>query len=211
MARNTTAKCAQCRRSGEKLFLRGDRCFSAKCAMVKRNYAPGQHGPEGKKKTSDYGLQLAEKQKAKKYYGLLEKQFRITFERAKNKTGNTGENFVRMLETRLDNVVFRAGFASSRSQARQLVNHYHFNVNEQKVNIPSFQVKPGDVISIRKSSKNNSYFRNWVEGLQKNTNDRVSWISFNKEEISAKVLHEPKPEDLPANINAQVIVEFYSK
>jgi small subunit ribosomal protein S4 len=151
MGRNLEPKCKQCRRLGEKLFLKGDRCSTAKCGMVKRNFAPGFHGPKGRKRLSDYGLQLAEKQKAKKFYNLMEKQFRATFVVAQKKTGDAGKNFFRLLEMRLDNVVYRLGLAASRTQARQLVNHGHFTVNARKASTPSFVVKVGDVIALKKT------------------------------------------------------------
>jgi len=209
MGRNIDSKCKQCRRVGEKLFLKGDRCSTPKCAMVKRNYAPGFHGPKGRKRLSDYGLQLQEKQKAKKYYGLLEKQFRLTYAKASKKQGDAGKNFLRLLEMRLDNVIFRLGWAASRSQARQLVNHGHFTVNSRKTDIPSFSVKLGEVIKIKKSSQSNRFFKNLGEKLKKA--ERPSWLNFDASDLSAKVLHEPKETDLPQNINVQMIIEYYSK
>ena len=209
MGRNLDSSCKQCRRVGEKLFLKGERCMSPKCAMVKRNYAPGFHGPKGKKRLSDYGLQLQEKQKAKKYYGLLEKQFRLTYAKASKKQGDAGKNFLRLLEMRLDNVIFRLGWAASRSQARQLVNHGHFTVNSRKTDIPSFSVKLGEVIKIKKSSQSNRFFKNLGEKLKKA--ERPSWLNFDASDLSAKVLHEPKETDLPQNINVQMIIEYYSK
>jgi len=209
MARNIDNKCKQCRRTGEKLFLKGERCFSPKCAMVKRNYAPGFHGPKGRKRLSDYGLQLQEKQKAKKYYGLLEKQFRLTFSKASQKSGDAGKNFLKLLEMRLDNVIFRLGWASSRSQARQLVSHGHFTVNDRKANIPSFSVKIGQVVKIKKTSQKNRYFNNLTDKLKKA--EQPSWLNFDATALSAKVLHEPQDTDLPLNINVQMIIEYYSK
>jgi len=209
MGRNIDSKCKQCRRIGEKLFLKGDRCSTPKCAMVKRNYAPGFHGPKGRKRLSDYGLQLQEKQKAKKYYGLLEKQFRLTYAKASKKQGDAGKNFLRLLEMRLDNVIFRLGWAASRSQARQLVNHGHFTVNNRKTDISSFSVKLGQVIKIKKSSQSNRFFKNLGEKLKKA--ERPSWLNFDASDLSAKVLHEPKETDLPQNINVQMIIEYYSK
>ncbi len=209
MGRNIDSKCKQCRRIGEKLFLKGDRCSTPKCAMVKRNYAPGFHGPKGRKRLSDYGLQLQEKQKAKKYYGLLEKQFRLTYAKASKKQGDAGKNFLRLLEMRLDNVIFRLGWAASRSQARQLVNHGHFTVNNRKTDISSFTVKLGQVIKIKKSSQANRFFKNLGEKLKKA--ERPSWLNFDASDLSAKVLHEPKETDLPQNINVQMIIEYYSK
>ena len=209
MGRNIDSKCSQCRRSGEKLFLKGDRCSTPKCAMIKRNYAPGFHGPKGRKRSSDYGTQLAEKQKAKKFYGLMEKQFRLTFEKASKKTGDAGKNFLRALEMRLDNVVYRLGWAPSRASARQLVNHGHFTVDGRKADIPSFSVKVGQVIKVKKTSEKNAYFKKATENLKKA--DRPSWLDFDVKELSAKILHEPKDTDLPQNLNVQVIIEYYSK
>lgn len=209
MARNIDNKCKQCRRVGEKLFLKGDRCFTSKCAMVKRNYAPGFHGPKGRKRLSDYGLQLQEKQKARKFYGLLEKQFHLTFSKAREKSGDTGTNFLKMLEMRLDNVIYRLGLASSRAQARQLVNHSHFTLNERKASIPSIIVKPGQIIKIKKSSQKSPFFKGIEEKLKKA--EVPGWLNMDLSELSAKVLHEPKDSDLPQNINIQTIIEFYSK
>lgn len=209
MGRNIDNKCKQCRRIGEKLFLKGERCSTPKCAMVKRNYVPGFHGPKMRRKLSDYGQQLAEKQKTKKLYGLMEKQFRLTFEKATKKSGDAGKNFLRMLEMRLDNVVYRLGFATSRAQARQLVNHGHFTLSDRKASTPSIIVKEGQVVKIKKSSANSPYFRNNKERVIKA--ERPSWLNFNSEDMSAKVLHEPKDTDLPQNVNAQVIIEYYSK
>jgi small subunit ribosomal protein S4 len=209
MGRNIDNKCKQCRRIGEKLFLKGERCLGPKCAMVKRNYGPGVHGQKGRKRLSDFGTQLAEKQKAKKYYGLAEKQFRLTFEKAAKKQGDAGKNFLRLLESRLDNVVFRLGFATSRAQARQLVNHGHITVNDRKTDIASFSVKLGQVVKIRKSSQNSPYFRNLNERLAKA--ERPSWLDFNTTDKSGKILHEPKDLDLPQSINVQMIIEYYSK
>lgn len=211
MGKNLDSKCKQCRRIGEKLFLKGERCSSAKCAMVKRNYPPGFHGPKGRKRTTDYGLQLAEKQKAKKLYGLSEDQFKISFNKIQTKGGNVGDNFLSYLEMRLDNVIYRAGLAPSRAQARQLVNHGHFKVNDKKVSIPSYQVKIGHVISIRKSSKDNKYFRDLPEKLKSFASDQKSWLSTDVKELSVKVLHDPKQVDLPSNIKTFMIIEFYSK
>jgi small subunit ribosomal protein S4 len=209
MGRNIENKCEQCRRAGQKLFLKGDRCQTPKCAIVKRNYAPGFHGAKARRRLSDYGSQLAEKQKAKRYYGLFEKQFRLTFEKASQKTGDAGKNFFRALEMRLDNVVFRLGWATSRAAARQLVNHGHFTVNGRKADIPSFTVKAGEVIKPKKSSSTNTYFKNTIERLKKA--DRPSWLNFDASDLSAKVLHEPADTDLPQDLNAQVIIEYYSK
>ncbi len=178
--------------------------------MVKRNYPPGFHGPSrGRRKLSDYGTQLAEKQKAKKYYNLMEKQFRLTFEKASKKAGDSGKNFLRLLEMRLDNVVFRLGIAKSRSQARQLVNHGHFEVNGVKTDIPSFIVKPGQEITVRARSKKSPYFKQAAEGLKKA--ELPAWLNLQASEMKAKVLHEPADTDLPTNFNVQMIIEYYSK
>jgi len=208
MGKNLEPQCKQCRRAGEKLFLKGDRCLTAKCGMVKRNSIPGFHGPKGRKRQSDFGLQLAEKQKAKKFYNLLEKQFRLTFEKAQKRTGDAGKNFLRLLETRLDNTVYRLGLATSRYESRQIVSHGHITVNDKKVDIASFIVKTGDVISIRKQSVSNKYFKKILE--RKNV-ERPSWLNWDVTSKSGKVLHEPVDTDLPANLNVQVIIEFYSK
>ena len=162
MGKNLDPKCKMCRRAGEKLMLKGERCNTQKCAFVKRPYPPGFHGPKGKPRLTDYGIQLIEKQKAKWTYNLLEKQFRITFDKANKKHGDTGEILFKMLEMRLDNAVFRLGLANSRRQARQLVNHAHFTVNGVKTNIPSYNLKQGDIVKIRKSSLDNKHFRNLI-------------------------------------------------
>jgi len=211
MGRNLDAKCKQCRRLGEKLFLKGERCYSPKCAMVKRNYPPGFHGQKGKKRQSDYGMQLAEKQKAKKQYNLLEKQFKLIFLRAKRKPGDASENFLRSLELRLDNTVYRLGFASSRTQARQLVSHGHIEVNGRKVNIPSYEVKEGDIIKIRERSKKYKFFKELLEKLVRQKDNVPGWLNLDIKELAGKVLHEPKAGDIKANVNAQIIVEYYSK
>lgn len=210
MGRNLDSRCQQCRRVGEKLFLKGERCNLPKCAMVKRNYPPGFHGPSrGRRKLSDYGTQLIEKQKAKKYYNMMEKQFRLTFEKASQKSGDAGKNFLRLLEMRLDNVVFRLGFATSRQQARQLVNHGHFDVNGVKTDIPSFIVKPGQEISVRLRSRKSPYFKQIAEKLKKV--ELPAWLNLQAVEMKAKVLHEPTDADLPTNFNVQMIIEYYSK
>lgn len=210
MATNLDAQCKQCRRAGEKLFLKGERCSSPKCAMVKRATPPGFHGStnKGHRRLSDYGQQLAEKQKVRRYYNVMEKQFRITFDKAKKKTGDAGKNFLKMLEMRLDNTVYRLGFAVSRFEARQVVSHGHLLVNGKKVDIPSYQVKEGDVISIRERSLKNAFFK---KSLARKVDERPSWLNWNDAEKKAKVLHEPADTDLPANFNVQVIIEFYSK
>jgi len=209
MSKYLGAKCKLCRREGEKLMLKGERCKTAKCAIVKKNYPPGLHGPKGRSsRQSGYNMQLREKQKAKRIYNLLEKQFQLSFERAIKQKGNTGENLLRILETRLDNVIYRLGFAESRAQARTLVNHGHFQVNDKKVNIPSFNVKTGDIIKIKKSSLTGKQFANLTERLKKT--EVPGWLNLDKD-LSAKVLHQPAKENFEIKINAQTIIEFYSK
>lgn len=209
MGRNLNPNCKQCRRSGEKLFLKGDRCNTPKCAMVKRNYPPGIHGPKGKSRPTEYGLQLNEKQKAKRQYNLLEKQFKLTFEKAKKEAGNTGDNFLKLLEMRFDNVIYRLGIASSRKEARQLVGHGHFTINDKKVNIPSYQVRTGEVIKIKANKKDAKIFKDLKEKLQKK--EVPGWINLDKNEAVAKILHAPDVTVLKPNFNLQMIVEYYSR
>ena len=206
MARYTDANCRLCRREGQKLFLKGDRCYSTKCAMERRGYAPGQHG-QGRSKASDYALQLIEKQKTKRFYGLQETQFRNLFDKADRKSGITGENLLIMLETRLDNVVFRLGFASSRKEARQLVNHGHFTVNGKKVNIPSYTVKPGDVIKVKEKSTNSPKFKE----VKEMTITVPEWVSVDVEKLEGKVLSVPTREQIDTPVAEHLIVELYSK
>ncbi|MDO4745730.1 MAG: 30S ribosomal protein S4 [Bacillota bacterium] len=206
MARYTDANCRLCRREGQKLFLKGDRCYSSKCALDRRGYAPGQHG-QGRSKISDYGLQLREKQKAKRFYGLQETQFRNLFDKAARKTGITGENLLILLETRLDNVVFRLGFASSRKEARQLVNHGHFQVNGKKVNIPSFTVKPGDVIKVKEKSTNSPKFKE----VKEMSITVPSWVSVDVEKLEGKILSVPTRAEIDTPVAEHLIVELYSK
>lgn len=206
MARYTDANCRLCRREGQKLFLKGDRCYSGKCAIDKRGYAPGQHG-QGRSKVSDYGLQLREKQKAKRFYGLQETQFRNLFDKAARKSGITGENLLILLETRLDNVVFRLGFASSRKEARQLVNHGHFQVNGRKVNIPSYTVKPGDVIKVKEKSTNSPKFKE----VKEMSITVPAWVTVDVEKLEGKVLSVPTREEIDTPVAEHLIVELYSK
>ena len=208
MAKYTDADCRLCRREGCKLFLKGDRCISPKCAMEKRPVVPGQHGL-GRKKVSDYGMQLREKQKVKRAYGLLEKQFRENYEKATRMKGNVGENMLSLLERRLDNVVYRMGFASSRSQARQLVTHGHFTVNGKGVNIASYQVNLGDVVAVKENKKDNNYFTA-LKGLEKN-GAMPKWVDFDPETLTGKVLALPTREDIDSQIAEHMIVELYSK
>jgi small subunit ribosomal protein S4 len=206
MARYTDASCRLCRREGQKLFLKGERCYSTKCALEKRNYAPGQHG-QSRKKMSEYGLQLREKQKAKRFYGVLETQFRNLFDKAAKKKGMTGENLLIMLESRLDNAVFRMGFASSRKEARQLVTHGHFTVNGKKVDIPSFEVKAGDVIKVKEKSTSSPKFKE----IKEMTISVPSWITVDVDKLEGKVVALPKREDIDTPIEEHLIVELYSK
>ena len=206
MARYTDANCRLCRREGQKLFLKGDRCYSSKCAIDRRGYAPGQHG-QGRSKISDYGLQLREKQKAKRFYGLQETQFRNLFDKAARKTGITGENLLILLETRLDNVVFRLGFASSRKEARQLVNHGHFKVNGRKVNIPSYEVKAGDVITVKEKSTNSPKFKE----VKEMTITVPSWLTVDVEKLEGKILSVPTRAEIDTPVAEHLIVELYSK
>jgi len=207
MARYTGPSCRQCRREGQKLFLKGERCYSPKCSVDKRTYAPGQHGQGRKGKLSEYGLQLREKQKAKRFYGLLETQFRNYFDKAVKKKGVTGENLLILLETRLDNVVFRMGFASSRKEARQLVTHNHFTVNGKKQSIPSFEVKAGDVIKVKEKSTASPKFKE-IRDMAINT---PSWITVDTDKLEGKVLAMPRRDEIDTPIAEHLIVELYSK
>jgi len=209
MGRNLDPKCKQCRRIGEKLFLKGERCAGAKCGVVKKNYPPGAHGAKGKMRQTEYGLQLQEKQKAMKEYRMLERQFRLTFEKAKQQTGNLGDNFFKMLESRLDNVIYRLGFAQSRDAARQLVSHGHILVNGKKVNIPSYKVKTGDIVKIKESSRRKKVFADLSEKMKKSK--LPGWLNVDPADVSGKVLHLPDAKELALNINPQMIVEFYSR
>ncbi len=209
MARYRGAVCKLCRREGEKLFLKGERCLSAKCAVDKKAYPPGQHGKNRRIKLSDYGLQLREKQKIKRYYGLLESQFRSIFEKANRKKGITSENMLRMLESRLDNVVLRLGFATSRATARQLVKHRHFVVNGRMVDIPSYQVKPGDVIQVRENSRKMDVFHNSMKRVKEG--QLYPWLELDKASLKGTFLEMPSRADIPVNFNENLVVELYSK
>ena len=206
MARSLDPKCKQCRREGMKLFLKGERCLTEKCAIERRSYPPGEHG-RGRIKQSEYLLQLREKQKARRYYGILEKQFRNYYEKAAKAQGITGEALLRMLETRLDNVVYRLGFAASRAQARQIIRHGHFQVNGRRVNIPSFQVKPNDVVSLKAGSP--------VEQVVRDATDLTasvaSWLQADHDNLTGKVLKLPERTDIDTPVQEQLIVELYSK
>ncbi|HVS32380.1 MAG TPA: 30S ribosomal protein S4 [Thermoanaerobaculia bacterium] len=208
MARYSDPVCRLCRREGMKLFLKGDRCFKDKCSIERRNYAPGQHGRR-RSKVLGYGVQLREKQKVKRIYGLLERQFQTYFQRAERRTGITGENLLRQLELRLDNVVYSLGFAASRPQARQLVRHGHIVVNGRKINIPSYQVRKGDVIQVREKSRKNDQIRQAVETAS--GRGVPSWLTLNAEQFQGSVTDIPKREDIRLPIQEQLIVELYSK
>ena len=210
MARYSGPVCRLCRREGMKLFLKGERCHTEKCAIEKRNFAPGQHGKDKKAKVVGYGLQLREKQKARRYYRILEGQFRNLFEKAAKQKGITGEQMLGMLEKRLDNVLYRMGLATSRAQARQVVRHGHVVVNNRKVNIPSYTVKPGDTVEIRESSRKNSS----ILGARDATAHAPSpaWLEVDREALKARVVQQPKREELvQIQLNEQLIVELYSK
>ena len=208
MARYTDEQCRICRREGQKLFLKGSRCYSDKCSISRRNYAPGQHGQK-RAKLSEYGTQLREKQKTKSYYGVGEKQFRKYFEMASNKKGITGEELLTILESRLDNVVYRLGFASSRAQARQFVNHSQFDVNGKKCDIPSYLVKPGDVISVREIKKDNATIKaNVEENASRPTPD---WLERDLDNLTGKVVRLASREDIDLPVEEHLIVELYSK
>ena len=208
MARYKDEQCRICRREGQKLFLKGSRCYSDKCSVSRRNYAPGQHGQK-KAKLSEYGTQLREKQKTKSFYGVGERQFRKYFEMASNKKGITGDNLLQILESRLDNVVYRLGYGSSRAQARQLVNHGHFDVNGKKVDIVSYLVKPGDVISVRENKKDSAIIK---ENVEANSARPVpAWLEKDVENLSGKVIRLAAREDVDLAVEEHLIVELYSK
>lgn len=206
MARYTGATCRLCRREGMKLFLKGDRCYTDKCAFARRGYAPGQHG-QSRKKISNYGLQLREKQKARRIYGILEGQFRNYYEKADKMKGITGENLLRLLELRLDNVVFKLGYGNSRVEARQLVNHGHFLVNGNKVDIASYKVSVNDVITVKEKSRSTEKFKTFAE----NPKPLPAWLQLNSENFEAKVLAEPNRSEIDVPVNETLIVELYSK
>lgn len=206
MSRYTDANCKLCRREGQKLFLKGERCYSSKCAIEKRNFPPGQHG-QGRKKTSDYGLQLREKQKTKRFYGMQEKQFRNLFDKAERRQGKTGDNLLILLETRLDNAVYRLGFASSRKEARQLVVHGHFTVNGKKATAPAMELKAGDVIKVKEKSTNSPKFKE----IKEMSITVPSWLTVDVEKLEGKVVAMPRREDIDTPVAEHLIVELYSK
>ncbi len=208
MARYTGAVCRQCRREGQKLFLKGERCYSDKCSVGIRGYAPGQHG-QGRKKSSEYGLQLRAKQTARRFYGVQENQFHHYFEIAERKQGVTGDNLLQILESRLDNVVYRAGYASSRAEARQLVGHGHFEVNGKRVDIASYLLKAGEVVSICEKSRGSEKIKAVVEA--NSAKPVPAWMDVDREKLSVKVLNLPTRDQIEAPVEEQLIVEFYSR
>lgn len=210
MARELGPKCKKCRREGEKLFLKGDRCLTQKCAMVKRKYPPGVHGQRRSRRPSSYGIQLRQKQKAKRIYGVLEKQFRGYYEKAIRKAGDTGTNMLTILESRLDNAVYRAGLAGSRTTARQYVNHGHFTVNGRKVDVPSYLLKSGDVVKVK---KNSAHLKQIAEraAVKAKSDDIPTWLAVEPRDAQFKVLSLPSAGELPQNINVKLIIEYYSK
>jgi small subunit ribosomal protein S4 len=204
MARYTEAVCRLCRREGEKLFLKGQRCYTGKCAIARRSFAPGQHG-QGRKKVSEYGTQLREKQKTKRFYGVLEGQFRKTYENAERMKGKTGENLLKLLELRFDNVVYRLGLGRSRSEARQLVTHGHFTLNGKKADIPSMLLKAGDIIAVCEASRKSPKFQ------ELGGRAVPAWLSFNAETLSGSVVQAPARGDVDIEVKETLIVELYSK
>jgi small subunit ribosomal protein S4 len=206
MARDTSPQCKQCRREGQKLFLKGERCFTDKCGVERRSYPPGEHG-RGRMRQSEYRVQLREKQKARRYYQVLEKQFRAYYDKASRQDGVTGENLLRLLESRLDNVLVRLGFAASRRQARQLVRHGHWMVNGRRVDVPSYQVRPEDVISIKPDSAAADTIRQATELVS----TVPAWLQADHDSLTAKVLRYPERAEVSAPVQEQLIVELYSK
>jgi len=212
MARYTESVCKLCRREGEKLFLKGERCFTPKCAFERRPYPPGQHGIASQRRRSresDYNIQLRMKQKARRIYGVLEKQFRRYFEMAVRERGLTGENLLQIMESRLDNVVFRLGFAANRAQARQLVSHGHIMVDNRKTNIPSMVLKPGNVVAVRKESRDNSFFQDLADRAESAT--VPLWLERDLKNLSGRMLRLPERGEIDGNLNEQLIVEYYSR
>ncbi len=209
MARYTEAVCKLCRRERQKLFLKGIKCYTEKCPVEKRNYPPGQHGLSRRQKISEYGLQLREKQKVRRMYGVLERQFRNYYEKALKQTGKTGETLVKILERRFDNVVYRLGLAPSRKAARQLIRHRHFMVNGRIVDIPSYLIRPGDVIEAKQQSKKLDVIHDSMKRMKDTA--MLPWLSLDKANVSGTFLNIPEREDIPLNANEQLIVELYSK
>lgn len=211
MARYTDPVCKLCRREGEKLFLKGERCYTPKCAFEKRSYPAGEHGRYGGRRSreSDYSRQLRAKQKTKRIYGVLERQFRRYFRKAQRQPGLTGLNLLQILESRLDNVVYRLGFADSRNQARQLVNHGHIRVNDRKNDVPSTVLKPGDMITVREESGKRTYFKDLRQADDLRT--PPAWVESNVDNLSGRVIRLPERAEIDGNLNEQLIVEFYSR
>jgi len=209
MARNLDPKCRQCRREGEKLFLKGEKCFTGKCSIERRSYAPGQHGQKSGQRLSDYGVHLREKQKIRRIYGVLEGQFRKAYHEADRKKGVTGENLLQHLESRLDSVAYRMGFAASRSESRQIVRHNAIVVNGKRVNIPSFQVRPGDVVQVSEKSKNQLRIK--ASLIAANSRGFPEWVEVNISEAKGTYKSRPLRSDLPSTINESLVIELYSK
>ena len=209
MARNLDPKCRQCSREGEKLFLKAEKCFTEKCAIEKRNYPPGQHGQRRSSRLSDYGVQLREKQKLRRIYGVLEKQFRSYYAEADRKKGITGENLLQMLESRLDNVAYKMGLGGSRTEARQIVRHNSILVNGKRVNIPSYQVQPGDSISVADQSKDQLRIKSALEAADER--GLPEWLEVDVKKLTGIFKNRPERDDLPSTINESLVVELYSK
>jgi small subunit ribosomal protein S4 len=209
MARYRGPVCRLCRREGEKLFLKGDRCYTERCAIERRAYAPGEHGRDRRMRVTPYGLQLREKQKARRIYGVMERQFRSYFKEAARLPGVTGENLLQILETRLDNLVYRMGFAPSRPSARQLVRHGHFSVNGRKVSVPSYRVRPGDVVSVRDDSRKIPLIQSSLES--RGARELPDWLETNSKTMKGRLLRTPARETIPITLQESMIVELYSK
>jgi small subunit ribosomal protein S4 len=209
LARNLDPKCRQCRREGEKLFLKGEKCFTDKCAIEKRNFPPGQHGQRRNQRLSDYGVQLREKQKVRRIYGVLEAQFRSYYAEADRQKGVTGENLLQLLECRLDNVAYRMGFGASRTEARQIVRHNSILVNGKRVNIPSYQVRPGDEIQVAEASKSQLRIKGALEAAEQR--GFPEWITVDVKALKGTFKAKPQRDELPATINESLVVELYSK
>jgi small subunit ribosomal protein S4 len=208
MARYTGSVCKLCRRERQKLFLKGQKCFTEKCPIETKNYPPGEHGLNRRAKVSEYGIQLREKQKIKRIYGLLETQFRNYFDKANKQKGITGENLVKLLESRFDNVIYRLGFAASRKQARQLIRHRHFMINDRLVDIPSYSLSAGDVLKLRDKSKKLDAIHSSLKRVKDST---YSWLTVDKANLLGTFVQVPEREDIPLNANEQLVVELYSK
>jgi small subunit ribosomal protein S4 len=208
MARYTDSVCKLCRRERQKLFLKGQKCYTEKCPIESRSYPPGEHGQSRRAKVSEYGIQLREKQKIKRSYGLLETQFKNYFEKANKQKGITGENLVKLLERRFDNIVYRIGFAGSRKQARQLIRHRHFSINDQLVDIPSYSLGVGDIIKVRDKSKKLDAIHDSLKRVKDST---YSWLTVDKANLSGTFMQIPEREEVPLNANEQLVVELYSK